>query len=385
MAAPPVATNRVLMKGNEAFAEGAIRAGCEAYFGYPITPQTELLEYMARRMPELGRVFVQAESELAAINMVIGAAAAGARAMTSSSSPGISLMQEGLSYLAADELPAVVVNVMRGGPGLGNIAPAQGDYFQATKGGGHGVYHPIVLAPASAQEAMDLTALAFDLADRYRTPAIVLADGVIGQIVEPVVLRDYEKPADLPAKSWAVGSSPGGGKRVVQSISLDPELLEPRNLRLQEKYSFIRLRETRWQDYRLDDARLAVVAFGTPARVALSAIRSARSQGFPVGLFRPITLFPFPEQEIADLAGRVDGLLVVEMNQGQMLEDVQRAAAGRTDVRFFGRLGGVVPTPEEVLGAIECLVRHQSGDSGLPPDPSPVQASGGGIEARRVR
>lgn len=350
--------DRILMKGNEAFAEGAIRAGCDAYFGYPITPQTELLEYMARRMPELGRVFVQAESEIAAINMVIGAAASGARVMTSSSSPGISLKQEGISYLAGCELPAVIVNVMRGGPGLGNVAPAQGDYFQATKGGGHGVYHPIVLAPASAQEAMDFTALAFDLADRYRTPAIVLADGVVGQTMEPVVLRDYERAPDLPPKDWKAGYNHGRKRNIILSIGMEPEVLEARNKLLVEKYAVIREREVLWKGHYLEDARLGVVAFGTSARVALTAVRAARAEGLAVGLFRPITLFPFPEREIADLAARVDGLLVVEMNQGQMVEDVSRVAAGRTEVRFLGRLGGMVPAPEEVLAALRSFVTN---------------------------
>lgn len=343
------------MEGNEAIGEGAIRAGCDAYFGYPITPQTELLEYMARRMPALGRVFVQAESEVAAINMVLGAAATGARAMTSSSSPGISLKQEGISYLAGNELPAVIVNVMRGGPGLGNVAPAQGDYFQATKGGGHGVYHPIVLAPASVQEAMDLTALAFDLADRYRNPVMVLADGVIGQTVEPVELHDYQMPSDLPAKDWALGSSAGRRRRILQSIGLEPEVLEPRNQRLVRKYEAIEEREVRWAGAYLEDAQLAVVAFGTPARVGLSAVRAARSAGIPAGLFRPITLFPFPGREIAALASRVRGLLVVELNQGQMVEDVQRVVAGRVPVGFVGRLGGFVVTPEEVVSALREL------------------------------
>ncbi|MHB0868937.1 MAG: 3-methyl-2-oxobutanoate dehydrogenase subunit VorB [Chloroflexota bacterium] len=346
---------RVLMEGNEAFGEGAIRAGCDAYFGYPITPQTELLEYMARRMPTLGRVFVQAESEIAAINMVLGAAATGARAMTSSSSPGISLKQEGISYLAGNELPAVIVNVMRGGPGLGNVAPAQGDYFQATKGGGHGVYHPIVLAPASVQEAMDFTALAFDLADRYRTPVIVLADGVIGQTVEPVVLHDYQRPPDLPPKDWMLGGSAGRKRRILQSIGLEPETLEPRNQRLLQKHALIRQREVRWAGSYLEDAQLAVVAFGTPARVSLTAARGARALGLPVGLFRPITLFPFPGREIAELADHVRGLLVVELNQGQMLEDVERVVAGRAPVRFVGRLGGFVVTPDEVLAALKEL------------------------------
>jgi len=344
--------SRVLMKGNEAFAEGAIRAGCDAYFGYPITPQTELLEYMARRMPELGRVFVQAESEVAAIYMVMGAAASGARAMTSSSSPGISLKQEGISYLAGNELPAVIVNVMRGGPGLGNVAPAQGDYFQATRGGGHGVYRTIVLAPASVQEALDLTALAFDLADRYRTPVMVLADGSVGQTMEPVVLKEYQRPQDLPPKDWAIGSCAGRMKRTLHSIGLEPEVLAEWNQRLQEKYARIREREVRWDGYGLEDAQLAVIAFGTSARVSLTAVRLAREAGLPIGLLRPVTLFPFPDREVADLAARVNGILVVEMNEGQMLEDVRRVAGSNCRVRFFGRLGGVVPAPEDVVSAL---------------------------------
>ncbi len=344
---------RVLMEGNVAFGEGAIRAGCEAFFGYPITPQTELLEFMSRRMPELGRVFVQAESEIAAINMVIGAAATGTRVMTSSSSPGISLKQEGISYLAGNELPAVIVNVMRGGPGLGNIAPAQGDYFQATKGGGHGIYHPIVLAPASVQEAMDLTALAFDLADRYRSPVMVLADGVIGQTVEAVELREYPRPADLQPKSWAVGCCAGREKNLLYSLELEPEKLEVRNQWLVRKTAAIKEKEVRWAGHQLEDAEVAIIAFGTPARVALSAARVARADGMKVGIFRPITLFPFPEKEIADLAQRVKGILVVELNQGQMLEDVQRAVLGMTEIRFLSRLGGSVVSPEEVLVAVK--------------------------------
>lgn len=344
---------RVLMKGNEAFGEGAIRAGCEAFFGYPITPQTELLEFMATQMPARGRVFLQAESEIAAINMVIGASAAGARVMTSSSSPGISLKQEGISYLIGDELPAVIVNVMRGGPGLGNIAPGQGDYFQAVKGGGHGICRPIVLAPATVQEAMDLTALAFDLADRYRTPAMVLADGITGQTMEPVVLRDYPVPDDLPGKGWALGSCRGRDKHVIYSLDLDPEKLEPRNQLLLAKWKRIEAAEVRWAGRWLDDAKLAVVAFGTSARVALTATRWARARGIAAGLFRPISLAPFPERELADLASRVDRMLVVEMNEGQMLEDVRRIVAGRAEVRFYGRLGGMVPTPEELLERLE--------------------------------
>jgi 2-oxoglutarate/2-oxoacid ferredoxin oxidoreductase subunit alpha len=344
---------RVLMKGNEAFGEGAIRAGCQAFFGYPITPQTELLEYMSTEMPARGRVFLQAESEIAAINMVIGASAAGARVMTSSSSPGISLKQEGISYLIGDELPAVIVNVMRGGPGLGNIAPGQGDYFQAVKGGGHGICRPVVLAPASVQEGMDLTALAFDLADRYRTPVMVLADGVIGQTMEPVELKEYPVPGDLPPKDWALGCCRGREKNVVYSLDLDPDKLEARNRQLLAKWKRIEGAEVRWSGRWLDDAKLAVVAFGTSARVALTAVRWARAKGISAGLFRPVSLAPYPERELSDVADRVDRVLVVEMNEGQMLEDVQRVVAGRAEVRFFGRLGGTVPTPEEVLAQLE--------------------------------
>jgi 2-oxoglutarate ferredoxin oxidoreductase subunit alpha len=284
--------------------------------------------------------------------MVIGAAASGARVMTSSSSPGISLKQEGISYLAGLELPAVIVNVMRGGPGLGNVAPAQGDYFQATKGGGHGIYHPIVLAPSSAQEAMDLTALAFDLADLYRTPVMVLADGVVGQTMEPVVLREYARSESLPEKSWAVGASGGRKRRILNSIGLEPETLERWNRALVAKLERIKEREVRWTGYSLADAGVVVVAFGTSARVGLSAVRIARAAGIRAGLLRPITLWPFPEKALSDLAGRVAGFVVVEMNQGQMLEDVQRVSAGRADTRFVGSLGGMVPTPEDVLAAL---------------------------------
>jgi len=342
--------SKLLTKGNEAIAEGAIRAGCQAYFGYPITPQTELLEYMARRMPELGRVFMQAESEVAAINMVYGASAAGARVMTSSSSPGISLKQEGISYLCAAQLPAVIVNVMRGGPGLGNIAAAQADYFQATKGGGHGDYHCIVLAPASVQEAMDLTTEAFDLADQYRTPVIILADASSGQLMEPVVLRDVQ-PSLVP-KPWALTGAQGRPRNVFRTIWMQPERLEAANLVLQEKYRRIEAEQLRYSGEHLADAEIVVVAYGTPARVARTAMRWARQSGLRVGLMRPVSLYPFPYAKVAELASRARAMLCVELSAGQMIEDVRLAVAGRAPVYLANRLGGVVISPEEVLAAL---------------------------------
>jgi 2-oxoglutarate/2-oxoacid ferredoxin oxidoreductase subunit alpha len=343
-----------LLKGNVAFAEAAIRAGCEAYFGYPITPQTEALEHMAARMPELGRTFVQAESEIAAIHMVYGAAAAGVRTMTSSSSPGVSLMMEGLSYMAGSEVPAVLVDVMRGGPGLGNIAPAQSDYWQMVKGGGHGDYRMIVLAPATVQELIDHTVLAFDLADRYRIVVVVLADGSLGQMMEGAELPPMRplRPRD-ERPTWALTGAKGRNARLVSSIHLDPLDEEALNRHLQAKYAAIAEREVRWEEHALDGARLAVVAFGTAARLARTAIDAARRRGVPVGLFRPISLFPFPEERLQALADEVDTLLVVEMNAGQMVEDVRRVAGTRAEVRFFGRTGGVVPMPEEILAAID--------------------------------
>ena len=340
-----------LLKGNEAIAEAAIRAGLDAYFGYPITPQTELLEYMARHMPKLGRVFVQAESEVAAIHMVYGAASAGKRAMTSSSGPGISLMQEGLSYIAASEVPAVIVDVMRGGPGLGNIAPSQSDYFQVVKSAGHGDFRPIVLAPATVQEAIDLTTLAFDLAERYRTLVMVLLDGTIGQLMEPAELpAAYTEPRAVP--EWALGGAAGRPKRLIASIQLQPEALEAANLRLQAKIAAIAENEVRTVEYLLDDADLIVVGFGSAGRIAQSAVAAARQQGIRAGLLRPVTLSPFPSERLAGLAARGRGLLVVEMNAGQMLDDVKIAAAGLAPVRFYGRMGGVVPLPDEIQEAI---------------------------------
>lgn len=351
-----------LLKGNVAIAEAAIRAGCEAYFGYPITPQTELLEQMSKRMIELDRVFLQAESEVAAINMVYGAAAAGVRSMTSSSSPGISLMQEGFSYIAGSEVPVVIVDVMRGGPGLGNIQPSQGDYNQVTKSAGHGDFHPIVLAPSTIQEAIDLTVLAFDLADKYRTLVLVVADGAIGQMMEPAELPPM-KPLRKKAPAWALTGAAGRARNINTSIRMNAESLEDFNRRLQEKLALIEASEVRYETSFGDDAQLMIVAFGTAARVAHSAVKRLRDEGLPVGLFRPITLWPFPERQLAELVAKtandrplVRSLLVVEMNAGQMLHDV-RAAVGtqvgpqadaRVKIEFLGRMGGMVPMPDEI-------------------------------------
>lgn len=349
--------DRVLMKGNEAIAEAAIRAGCRAYFGYPITPQNELPEYMARHLPEIGGVFLQAESEVASINMVYGAAGAGARVMTSSSSPGVSLMQEGLSYIVGSELPCVVVNMMRGGPGLGNIAPAQGDYFQATRSAGHGDGRVIVLAPASIQEAVDLTVLAFELADTYRNPVMILGDGIQGQMMEPVTFP--EPVGEVPAKPWATTGAIGRARNLVNSIYLEPEALERHNLRLQEKYARIRQEEPRWEALGLDDADVVVVAYGITSRIAKTAVQRARDNGVKAGLFRPITLWPFPERALGTAAERSRRFLVVELSAGQMLDDVRLAVAGRCPVEFHGRLGGVLPTPAEILARIEAMAREE--------------------------
>ena len=350
---------RVLMKGNEAIAEAAIRAGCDAYFGYPITPQTELLEYMSKRMPELGRVFVQGESEIASVNMVLGAAAAGKRAMTSSSSPGVSLKQEGISYLAGTELPAVVVNIMRGGPGLGNVQPSQSDYFQATKGGGHGDYFPIVLAPSTVQEAIDFTVLAFELADKYRNPAMILGDGSIGQIMEPVELPEVEpKP---PPKPWALTGCKDREKNIIRSLYLLAGPLEARNIILQKKYREIEAHEQRHAEFMLDGAEIVIVAYGTAGRVAQTAIKKARDEGILAGLFRPVTLYPYPKQALSSVIEQAKVFLVLEMSAGQMVEDVELVVEGRLPVEFQGWLGGRVPTPTEVLEKIrEVADKHTS-------------------------
>lgn len=340
-----ISAKKALIEGNEAIAEAAIRAGCDCYFGYPITPQTQLLEYMAAKMPELGRVFIQAESELAAINMVFGAAAAGMRAMTSTSSPGMSLKQEGISYITAAELPAVIVNVQRGGPGLGSIGPGQADYFQATKPG-HGDYHSIVLAPASVQESMDLVMLAFDLADKYRNPVIVLTDGLIGQIMEPVCLPEpnlvrYEKP-------WALTGAKGRPKNVIKTLYLDNHLCAERNKALQQKFSSIRANEVRYAVSGPEEADLLLVAYGASSRIAQTAMRQAASEGLTCRLFRPISLFPFPYDALRQASLKTKAILVVELSAGQMVEDV-RLGAGSTPVFFHGAMGGELPVPEEIV------------------------------------
>lgn len=348
---------REFLEGNLAMAEAAVRAGVEAYFGYPITPQTEVLEWMSHRMPELGRVFLQAESEVAAINMVYGAACTGARVMSSSSSPGVSLMMEGLSYIAGTEIPAVLIDVVRGGPGLGNIAPSQGDYNQIVHGGGHGDYHPIVLAPASVQEAIDLVVLAFDLAEKYRTIAIVMADGSIGQMMEPAELPPM-RPIKTERPEWAVTGAEGRDHRILTSIYINPEEEEVTNFRMLENWNRIKANEIRYREYYLDDAEFVVVGFGTAGRIALSAVRAARAEGIPVGLFRPISLSPYPYAEITELAKNAQAFLVVEMNSGQMLEDVRLAVAGKAPVEFYGRMGGIVPFPDEILSEIR-RVAHE--------------------------
>ena len=345
---------RVLMCGNEAMAEAAVIAGCDAYFGYPITPQNEISAYLAHRMAEEGRVFIQSESELAAINMVFGASATGKRAMTSSSSPGISLMQEGMSYLAGAELPAVVINVMRGGPGLGNISAAQGDYFQATRGGGHGDYKTIVFGPSSVQEMADCTSLAFDLADQYRMTVMILADGVLGQMMEPLTLEP-KAHRELPPKDWALTGRKGRGQNIVRSLYLGEGALERLNEKLQAKYREIQEKEVRCEEYRVEDAEIVIVAYGIVARIARAAVDQAREEGIPIGLIRPITLWPFPSQQISRAAEEFRIFLTMEMSSGQMLDDVKLAVAGKAPVLFYGRMGGGMPTVDEVLGRIREL------------------------------
>ncbi len=345
------------MSGNHCIAEAAIRAGCKCYFGYPITPQNELGEYMAANMRKNGGVFLQSESETAAINMVIGAASTGARVMTSSSSPGVSLKQEGLSFLAGFEFPAVIVNMMRGGPGLGNIAPAQGDYFQSTRGGGHGDYRTPVLAPASVQELADLTVKAFELADKYRTPMLLLGDGMMGQMKEPVVFP--EPITDLPAKPWALKGRGDGPSRYQASLILDGLAMERHNWKLVRKYKEMAEQETLFELYKMDDADFAVVAYGTTARIAKGAINRARKEGLKVGLVRPITLFPFPDKVLQKVAQQVKNFLVFEMSTGQMVEDVRLALENeRVVIDFHGRPGGIIPTPIEFSRVIHRYYRR---------------------------
>ena len=344
-----------LWKGNEAIAQAAIRAGCDCFFGYPITPQNEIPEYMSLHMPKLGRVFVQSESEVAAINMVYGAASSGKRAMTSSSSPGVSLKQEGISYLAGAELPAVIVNVMRGGPGLGSIQPSQADYYQATRGGGNGDYRTIVLAPCNIQEAVDLTQEAFDLADCYRNPVVVLADGMIGQMMEPIEWHDIPK-RELPSKDWAASGRNGrANNNFVTSLFIEAQACEEHDLAIQAKYDLIEEREIRWEEKNTQDCQVLLVAYGTPSRIAMSAIEQLAERGVKAGLFRPITLWPFPYAALKKAASQasVQAVLTVEMSLGQMVDDVRLAVEGEKPVYFEGRAGGSIPTLTQIVDAAE--------------------------------
>jgi 2-oxoglutarate ferredoxin oxidoreductase subunit alpha len=341
------------MRGNHVVGEAAVRAGCRFYAGYPITPQNELTEYMASRISELDEgIFIQAESELAAINMVMGASMAGIRAMTSSSGPGISLKQEGISFLSAMELPAVIVNMSRGGPGLGNIAPSQSDYFQATRGGGHGDYRNIVLAPNSVQELADVTMKGFDLADHYRIPVFILGDGMLGQMMEPVEFSNPRRSREQPPREWTLTGAKGRPSRIIRSLLLDPAVEEQHNWKLVRKYERIAERETLHETYLLEDAAMAVIAFGTAARIAKGGIIRAREQHIRVGMVRPITLWPFPSAAIQKISQRIKHFLVFELNTGQMIEDVRLALEGQSDIHFYGRPGGIIPTPLEISRVI---------------------------------
>ncbi len=349
--------DRLLMRGNEAIGEAAIHAGCRYYFGYPITPQSELIAYMAKRLLKIeGATFVQSESELAAINMVYGAAAAGGRVMTSSSSPGISLKQEGISYITCAELPCVIVNIMRGGPGLGSIQPAQGDYFQATKGGGHGDYHLIVLAPSTVQELADLTIKAFDLSDKYRNPAMILGDGLLGQMMEPVEFKEYDINSIPSKESWALGSSHGREARTIVPFNLDAGEMEKINNRLKQKYIDMQ-KEAECEVVNMDNPDIIVVAYGIVARIVKTAIQKAKKDGINIGLLRPITLYPFPSAVIRDNVHKAKKILVTEMSMGQMVEDVELAVCGKAEISFYGRTGGVVISPVEILEEVKKLLK----------------------------
>jgi len=347
---------KMLMKGNEAMAEAAMRAGCKLFFGYPITPQTEVAAYMAKKMPKIGGLFMQAESEVAAINMVYGAAGAGARVMTSSSSPGISLKSEGISYIAGSDLPCVIVNIVRGGPGLGGIQPAQSDYFQATKGGGHGDYHLVVLAPASVQEMVSLTAEAFDIADTYRMPVMIMGDGMLGQMMEPVEFDNIPK-REVPEKTWATTGTQMKRKRnVVNSLYIEPDALEKMNNERLERYELVKKNEVKVETVNAENADVVIVAYGVMARVAKTVMQMMEEKGIKVGVIRPITLWPFPTEEIAKVAETAKAFISVEMSQGQMVEDVRLAVNGKKPVCFYGRNGGVVPSPDEICAEIEKIV-----------------------------
>ena len=349
---------RILMKGNEAIAEAAIRAGCRHYFGYPITPQTEIAAYMAKKMPKIGGVFLQAESEIASINMVYGAAATGMRVMTSSSSPGISLKAEGLSYIAGSDVPAFVVNVQRGGPGLGGIQPSQSDYFQATKGGGHGDYRMIVLAPASVQEMASLTIKGFNLADKYLMTSMILADGTIGQMMEPISFEDAE--IETYEKPWALtGTECKRKHNIVNSLYLKPDELEVKNFERYERYKIVEENEPMWEEYMMEDAEICVVAFGIASRVAKNAVAAARKEGIKVGLIRPITLWPFPKKVLAEAADQVKAFVSVELSMGQMIEDVKLATECRKPVTLCNRSGGMIPTPDQVLESIRNMAKEE--------------------------
>jgi len=345
-------SEKVLAKGNEAVAMAAIDAGCLLYFGYPITPQNDIPEYLSKHLPPLGGEFIQAESEIASINLLLGASATGSRAMTSSSSPGISLMQEGISYMAGSELPGVIINISRSGPGLGGISPSQGDYFQATRGGGHGDYRTIVLAPSTVQEMYDLTFLAFDLADKYRNPAMILGDALIGQIKEPLVRRKPEKMA-LPPKDWALTGAKDRKPNRLKSLYLQDGELSEHNWKLHQKYEEMKREEVRWETFEVEDARLILAAFGSMARVSKTSVELARERGMKIGLFRPITLFPFPEKPLLDLSLKTKRFLAVELNTGQMMEDVKLSVDRDARVHFYGRPPGSIPTPEDVLEEIK--------------------------------
>jgi 2-oxoglutarate ferredoxin oxidoreductase subunit alpha len=348
---------KLLMKGNEALAEGAVRAGCRFFAGYPITPQNEIPEYMSWRLPEVGGTFIQAESEVAAINMLFGASACGTRVMTSSSGPGISLKQEGISYISGAELPIFYADVMRGGPGLGNIAPAQGDYFQATRGGGHGDYRVIVFAPNSVSEMANFPKRCYDLADKYRIPTMILADGLLGQMMEPLTY-DFEMvdPAKLPEKDYVLGNAEGRERRVIRSYDLRPGYLEKNTLRLGEKFKKIEDNEVKYEEVKVDDAEIVLIAFGTASRVCKAALTMGRDQGIKIGLLRPVTLWPFPMKILDQIADKVEKFLVVEMNIGQMVEDVKLAVCGKAKVHFHGRPSGAIPTGEEILEVIKKIL-----------------------------